>query len=100
EKTRHSGTEVEIEPSEAAVGDRDVVLVDDIVATGSTMSESVAVLDDRGASRVFVACVHPLLVRNAHLRLARAGVEAVYGTDTIERSVSEVSAAPAIADAL
>ena len=100
EKTRHSGTDVEIEPSEAAVGDRDVVLVDDIVATGSTMSESVAVLDEGGASRVFVACVHPLLVRNAHLRLARAGVETVYGTDTIERSVSEVSAAPAIADAL
>ncbi|MXR50046.1 ribose-phosphate diphosphokinase [Halovenus sp. WSH3] len=100
EKTRHSGTEVEIEPSEAAVDGRDVVLVDDIIATGSTMSQSVAVLNERDAARVFVSCVHPLLVRNAQLKLARAGVEAIYGTDTIERGVSEVSAAPAIADAL
>ncbi|WP_336326419.1 ribose-phosphate diphosphokinase [Halovenus sp. HT40] len=100
EKTRHSGSEVEIEPSEAAVTGRDVVLVDDIIATGSTMSQSVDVLNDRDATRVFVTCVHPLLVRNARLKLARAGVEAIYGTDTIERGVSEVSVAPAIADAL
>jgi len=100
EKTRHSGSEVSIEPSEAAVGDRDVVLVDDIIATGSTMSESVAVLADRDAARIFVTCVHPLLVQNAYLKLSRAGVEQIYGTDTIERPVSTVSAAPAIADAL
>jgi len=100
EKTRHSGSEVSIEPSEAAVGDRDVVLTDDIIATGSTMSESVAVLADRDAARIFVTCVHPLLVQNAYLKLSRAGVEQIYGTDTIERPVSTVSAASAIADAL
>jgi ribose-phosphate pyrophosphokinase len=100
EKTRRSGTEVEIAPSDADCADRDVILVDDIIATGSTMSEAVGILDDRGADRVFVTCVHPLLATSALLKLARAGVEAVYGTDTIERSVSDVSAAPAIADVL
>jgi ribose-phosphate pyrophosphokinase len=100
EKTRHSGTEVDIEPSDAAVGNRDVVLVDDIIATGTTMSESVAVLNDRGASSVAVTCVHPLLARDARLKLARAGVDAVYGTDTIERPVSEVSVAPVLAEHL
>ena len=100
EKTRHSGTDVEIEPSEAAVTGRDVVLVDDIVATGSTMSESVAVLNERDASNVIVTCVHPLLVSNARLKLARAGVETIYATDTIDCGVSEVSVAPAVADVL
>ena len=99
-KTRHSGTEVDIEPSEQAVADRDVVLVDDIVATGSTMSESIAVLHERGVNRVYVACVHPVLARDARLKLHRAGVAGVYGTDTIERPVSRVSVAPAIAAAL
>lgn len=100
EKTRHSGDEVEIEPSDAAVADRDVVLADDIIATGSTMSESIAVLNDRGAGRVFVTCVHPLLVRDAYSKLVRAGVADIYGTDTIERATSEVSVAPVVADAL
>jgi ribose-phosphate pyrophosphokinase len=64
------------------------------------MSESVAVLNEHGANRVTVTCVHPLLAENARLKLARAGVEAVIGTDTIEDPVSEVSVAPAIAPQL
>ena len=100
EKTRLSGSEVELSPSDADVSGRDVVVADDIIATGSTMSESVAVLNERDARAVYVTCIHPLLASNAVLKLSRAGVEAIYGTDTIERSVSEVSVAPAIADAL
>jgi ribose-phosphate pyrophosphokinase len=92
--------EVSVSPNDAAVADRDVVLVDDIVATGSTMSESIAVLGDRGAGRVFVTCVHPLLATSARTKLEAAGVEAVYGTDTLERDVSRVSVAPVVADAL
>jgi len=92
--------EITITPSDAAVTDRDVVLVDDIIATGSTMSESVEVLTAREAGRVFVTCVHPMLASNAMTKLSAAGVEAVYGTDTLERAVSEVSAAPVVAAVL
>ncbi|MDJ1432861.1 ribose-phosphate diphosphokinase [Halostagnicola sp. A-GB9-2] len=100
EKTRHSGTDVEISPSDVDVAGRDVVVADDIIATGSTMSEAVAVLEERGVERVFITCVHPLLARNAYTKLSRAGVEAIYGTDTVERTVSSVSVAPAIANEL
>jgi ribose-phosphate pyrophosphokinase len=100
EKVRHAGDDVEITPSDAAVAGRDVVIVDDIVATGSTMSESIAVLNDRAAARVYVTCVHPLFARNARTKLERAGVDAIYGTDTVERDVSAVSVAPVVADVL
>jgi len=98
-RDRETGA-VDLTPSDAAVADRDVVVVDDIVATGSTMSEAVAVLADRGAARTFVSCVHPLLVGDAATKLHRAGVAGIWGTDTVERSVSEVSAAPAVAEHL
>ncbi|MFB6092759.1 MAG: ribose-phosphate diphosphokinase [Haloquadratum sp.] len=100
EKTRHSGTEVEIAPSDADTAGRDVVIVDDIVATGSTMSEAVAHLDADGAERVYAACVHPLLARDARTKLERAGIERIVGTDTIERDVSAVSVAPLVASAV
>jgi len=100
EKTRLSASEVELSPSDVAVAGRDVVVVDDIIATGSTMSEAIEVLTARNAARVFVSCVHPLLAGSAETKLARAGVEAIIGTDTIEGAVSEVSVAPAIADEL
>jgi ribose-phosphate pyrophosphokinase len=99
-KTRHTDTEVDVEPGDVTVSGRDIVLVDDIVATGSTMSEAVTVLRGRDAARVYVTCVHPVLARDAYTKLKRAGVEAVYGTDTVEHPVSEVSAAPAIAEVL
>ncbi|MEF8778775.1 MAG: ribose-phosphate diphosphokinase [Natronomonas sp.] len=98
EKVRHSDTRVEIQPSDADTAGRDVVLVDDIIATGSTMSTAIDQLSH--PERVFVTCVHPMLAANARTKLARAGVETVYGTDTIERAVSAVSVAPAIAERL
>jgi len=101
EKDRdYDSGDIEITPSDAVVTGRDVVLVDDIIATGSTMSESVAVLNDRDAERVYVTCVHPMLASNALTKLSSAGVESVYGTDTLERVVSEVSAAPVVAEEL
>ena len=95
EKVRHSDTDVDIQPSDASTTDRDVVLVDDIIATGSTMSTAIRQLDS--PARVFVTCVHPMLAASARTKLANAGVEAVYGTDTIERAVSTVSVAPLLA---
>ncbi len=98
EKARHGGDSVTVRPHDAATAGRDVVVVDDIVATGATMSGAIAGLDD--PRRVFVACVHPVLSRSARTRLARAGVTAVHATDTLERPCSTVSAAPVVAEAL
>lgn len=101
EKRRDRDTgAVDVTPSDATVAGRDVVVVDDIIATGSTMSEAVEVLVERDADRVFATCVHPLLVGNAVTKLRRAGIEHVFGTDTVERPSSTVSAASAVADEL
>ncbi|WP_331235185.1 ribose-phosphate diphosphokinase [Natronorarus salvus] len=98
EKTRHSGTEVEIAPSDATVEGRDVVIADDIVATGTTMAEAISALDM--PPRVFVTCVHGVLAGNARTKLAKAGVSCVWATDTLERAESVASVAPALAKAL
>ena len=98
EKRRVSDTEVNVSPGDAPTSGRDVVLVDDIVATGSTMSTAIEQLS--APNRVFVACVHPMLAAGARTKLANAGAETVYGTDTVERAVSTVSAAPAVASSL
>jgi ribose-phosphate pyrophosphokinase len=98
-RDRETGA-VAVSPSDAAVSGRDVVVVDDIIATGSTMSKSVAVLTDRGAARVLAACVHPMLAANAVTKLRSSGVSRIVGSDTIERGCSVVTVAAVIADAL
>lgn len=100
EKTRLSGDEIELAPSDAQVDGRDVVVTDDIIATGGTMSEAIAICYERGAARVYATCVHALLTNAARTRLARAGVTGIIATDTVERPASRVSAATPIAESL
>lgn len=100
EKTRHSGEIVSIKPKTLAVKGRDVIILDDIISTGGTMAETIALLKSQGAHEVYVACVHPVLSNNATLKLFRAGVKEIIATDTIDKGVSVVSVAPVIADAL
>ncbi|MHB8100994.1 MAG: ribose-phosphate diphosphokinase [Methanosarcina sp.] len=100
QKTRLSGDTVTIKTKNIDVTGRHVVLVDDMIATGGTMTESIKMLKDQGAVDVYLACVHPVLARNAVLRLFNAGVKDIIATDTLEKSESILSVAPLIADAL
>jgi ribose-phosphate pyrophosphokinase len=99
-KERLSGDEVRVETRAVDAEGRDAVLVDDMVATGGTVSEAVEVLRQNGARSMRVACVHPVLAGNAVLRLYSAGVERVVATDTLGTALSEVSVAPLVADRL
>jgi ribose-phosphate pyrophosphokinase len=100
QKTRLSGDTVIIKTKNVDVTGRHVVLVDDMIATGGTMAESIRMLRDQGAVDVYLACVHPVLARNAALRLFNAGVKDIIATDTLEKAESRLSVAPLIADAL
>jgi ribose-phosphate pyrophosphokinase len=100
EKTRLSGESVSIKHKTVAVKGRDVIILDDIISTGGTMSETIALLKSQGAIEVYAACVHPVLSNNAILKLFRAGVKGIIATDTIDKGVSVVSVAPVIADAI
>jgi ribose-phosphate pyrophosphokinase len=100
EKTRLSGENVSIKPKNVAVKGRDVIILDDIISTGGTMAETITLLRQHGAHDVYTACVHPVLSNNAVLKLFKAGVKAIIATDTIDKGVSVVSAAPVIAEAI
>src|SRR6056297_415266 len=100
EKTRHTGESVTIDEKEIDVNGRDLILLDDMIATGGTMAESIRMLKEQGAADIYVACIHPVLARNAVVRLYNAGVKEIISTDTLEKPQSIISVAPLIADTL
>jgi ribose-phosphate pyrophosphokinase len=91
---------VTIEKKTLPVKGKTAIVFDDIVSSGGTMIKAVSLLREQGAKNVYAACVHPLLIGDTKDKILKAGADEVVGTDTIPSSVSKVSVAPLIAEAL
>jgi ribose-phosphate pyrophosphokinase len=70
----------------ALVGDvknRDVVLVDDIIDTGGTLTKAARIIMENGANSVRAICTHPLFSRDALERIEKSDILEMVVTDTI-----------------
>jgi ribose-phosphate pyrophosphokinase len=87
---------VTLEEKELPVKNRDVIVFDDIISSGGTMAKAVRLMKDKGARKVYAACVHPLLIGDSQKRILENGAEEIVGTDCVPSPVSKVSIAPLI----
>ncbi len=92
--------EIEMVEKNLEVAGKDVVVFDDIISTGGTMVSAVRIVKRLGARKVYVACVHPLMLGDSERRILESGAEKIIGTDTIPGKFSSVSVAPLIVKAL
>ena len=108
-KQRMSATEVTVNRITGDVKGRPCLIIDDMIATGSTVVESVRALRQAGAlPEITVAATHAVFVSGAVDRMAEAGVRRVVVTDSIPilRSPSSplepttISIAPLLASAI
>lgn len=65
------------------VENMDIVLVDDLVDTGGTLSKASIVLKEKGARSVRAICTHPVLSGNAFENIENSALEELVITDTI-----------------
>ncbi|RLE50790.1 MAG: ribose-phosphate diphosphokinase [Candidatus Methanomethylicota archaeon] len=101
EKERLSPTEVLL-TSQISVDLRGktALIVDDVISTGTTIAEAVKMSFNLGASKVYAACVHPLLTGSALNKIMSAGAATVVGTDSVDSSISVISLSPLLSEAL
>ena len=79
---------------------KDVVISDDIIATGGTMATAIKMAKESGANKIFAVATHALLLGQAKFRILKAGADEIIGTDSIDNEVCQVSLAKIIADYL
>ena len=77
-----------------------VIIFDDIISTGGTIVGAAKILKEQGATKVFSACVHGLLIGDAEKRILDAGVEEIISTDSVPSKNSKVTLAPLLSQAL
>lgn len=85
---------VTLEDKPLPVKNRDVIIFDDIISSGGTMAKTVKLVKDKGARKVYAACVHPILMGDSYKRIIENGAEEIVGTDAVPSPVSKVSIAP------
>jgi ribose-phosphate pyrophosphokinase len=107
-KERHSDDRVTISSIIGEVADRDVIVLDDEIARGTTIMELASVLRDRQARSVRIACTHGLFCDGALERItAVPEVLEIVCTNTVPVPSGEglpklhvISVAPALAEAI
>jgi ribose-phosphate pyrophosphokinase len=65
------------------VRNQNVLIFDDMVDTGGTVTLSLGALARKGAKRVFAACTHPVLSGPALDRIEKSKIERIFVTNTI-----------------
>jgi ribose-phosphate pyrophosphokinase len=83
DKRRPKANEVEFMNLIGDVAGRKVLLVDDMIDTAGSITQSAKALKDRGAASVFACCTHPVFSGEAIERLADSPVEELLILDTI-----------------
>ncbi len=78
---------------------KNVVILDDIIASGGTMIKAVKTVKSEGAKRVIVAATHGLFMKDSLIQLKELA-DCLVVTDSIITPVSDVSVAPLIVEAL
>lgn len=68
------------------VADKDVVMVDDLIATGGSIAQAANVLKEKGAKDIYVGATHPVFCGSAIEKLSAAPIKEIVVTDTIPLS--------------
>lgn len=100
QKHRQGDRDVEVALPHVELAGRQVVLVDDIASTGRTLARAAEQVLAQGAADVQAVVVHALFVDDAMDHLRRAGVSAVWSTDSIRHPSNAIALAPLLAPAL
>lgn len=75
---------VEVVGMSGEVAGKAVIIVDDMIVTGSTMMETAKYLKSKGAKSVSVAATHHLYVAGAQAKLDQSDIDEVVVSDTVE----------------
>jgi len=97
EKIRISGTEVKIAPARMDCAGKNILIVDDIIATGGTILAATIQLKAAGAESVSVACTHGVFTGDSIQRLTGSQVDVLLSCNTLESKVSNISVAGTVA---
>lgn len=99
-KKRISDTEVVMEYKDLNVLDKDVLLVDDIISTGTSIIEAIRMIEEQNPKSISVGCVHGIFTDREKFDLIKKNSTEIVSTNTFKSDVSKVDVSCLIAENL
>lgn len=88
-KRRISGSQTEITALNADVKERDVIIFDDMIRSGSSILKAAEAYKNAGAKDIHVICVHGIFVNEAIEKLKKSGlIKSLHCTNTHAKTTS------------
>jgi len=107
DKRRINDVKAEVMHIMGDVDGKNVIMVDDIVATAGSLVEAIGALKKHGAKDVYAAITHPVLCGPALERIKGAEIKELVVTDTIPlseekrlKNITQLSVAPLLGEAI
>src|SRR5581483_3372452 len=82
------------------VNGRDVIIVDDMISSGTSIIKASEILSRLGAGRIYATCSHALLLDNAQEKLKRAGIRDIISTNSIPGDYARVDLSTLVAESI
>ncbi len=93
--------EVKVEVGDGqSFSNKGVMVIDDVVSSGGTMSKLVKKLKSVNASRVYACCIHGLFIGDSVQTILEAGADAILATNTVPNKYAEVDISAEVANYL
>ncbi|MEE9199903.1 MAG: ribose-phosphate pyrophosphokinase [Candidatus Brocadiales bacterium] len=83
DKRRVGPEETEVGFVIGEVKGKNIIMIDDIIATGGSIAQAARVLKEKGANDIYVGTTHPVLCGGASEKLDKAPIKEVAVTDTV-----------------
>src|SRR5207248_4041142 len=83
DKRRKSGSDIEAKHIIGDVEGKNVIMVDDMITTGGTVTEACKILRDHGVKEIYTSATHAVFAPPAMERLSRTQSTKLAVTDTI-----------------
>ena len=83
DKRRINDKETSVMHIMGEVKDKNVIIIDDMVTTASSLVEAIGALKNAGCKDIYAAITHPILVGPAIERLKKSQLKMMFVTDTV-----------------
>ena len=99
-KDRFGDKQVKITLPDYDYRNKPVVIIDDVASTGRTLAQAAKLLQASGSKDIYAVVTHALFCDDAETHILKAGIKAIWSTDSIDHPTSCIKLDTLLADAI